>query len=129
MTLIPRTAAASLRRLARGFPIVAITGPRQAGKTTLARLVFPQKPYVTLEDPEEREFATGDPRRFLARFAEGAILDEVQRVPDLLSYLQGEVDRRGPRQPLVNFFTRYAILAVGAYVIMARLRLPPNIGR
>ena len=94
MALIPRTAAETLRRLARGFPVVAITGPRQAGKTTLARQVFPRKPYVTLEDPEEREFAARDPRRFLSRFARGAVLDEVQRCPELLSYLQGEVDRR-----------------------------------
>jgi predicted AAA+ superfamily ATPase len=94
MTLIPRKAADTLHRLARGFPIVAITGPRQAGKTTLARLAFADKPYVTLEDPEEREFAGTDPRRFLMRFPDGAILDEVQRCPDLLSYLQGQVDER-----------------------------------
>jgi predicted AAA+ superfamily ATPase len=94
MSLIPRQAAETLRRLARGFPIVAITGPRQAGKTTLARQVFAGKPYVTLEDPEEREFADTDPRRFLTRFPDGAILDEVQRCPDLLSYLQGQVDER-----------------------------------
>ena len=94
MTLIPRNAAETLRRLAKGFPIVAITGPRQAGKTTLARLVFADKPYVTLEDPEEREFAATDPRRFLKRFPDGAVPDEVQRCPDLLSYLQGRVDER-----------------------------------
>ncbi|WP_338414807.1 ATP-binding protein [uncultured Sphaerotilus sp.] len=93
--LIPRTAAATATRLARGFPIVAITGPRQSGKTTLARAVFPDKPYVSLEDPDEREFATADPRRFLARFdAHGAVLDEIQRCPALFSYLQGLVDTR-----------------------------------
>jgi len=94
MSLITRDAAETLRRLAKGFPVVAITGPRQAGKTTLARQVFADKPYVTLEDPEEREFALSDPRRFLMRFPAGAILDEVQRCPDLLSYLQGMVDER-----------------------------------
>jgi predicted AAA+ superfamily ATPase len=94
MSLIQRDAAETLRRLARGFPIVAITGPRQAGKTTLARQIFADKPYVTLEDPEEREFALSDPRRFLMRFPDGAILDEVQRCPELLSYLQGVVDER-----------------------------------
>ena len=73
-----------LRRLAaRGFPIVALTGPRQSGKTTLARASFPDKPYVSLENPDEREFAEQDPRRFLERFNEGAILDEVQRCPPL----------------------------------------------
>ncbi len=91
---IPRFAAPALRKLARGFPIVAITGPRQSGKTTLARETFPKKPYVSLEDPDERAFATADPRGFLARFAQGAILDEVQRVPALFSYLQTLVDNK-----------------------------------
>ena len=85
--MIPRTAAQTAQRLAQGFPIVAITGPRQAGKTTLARAVFADKPYVSLEDPEEQEFAAADPRRFLARFAEGAVIDEAQRCPELFSYL------------------------------------------
>lgn len=92
--MIPRTAAHTLERLARGFPVVALTGPRQSGKTTLARAVFSSKPYVSLENPDEREFALNDPKRFLARFPEGAILDEVQRCPSLLSWLQGLVDER-----------------------------------
>lgn len=92
--MIPRQALASLRRLARGFPVVALTGPRQSGKTTLARAAFPGKPYVSLENLAEREFAQADPGRFLARFPEGAILDEVQRCPALLSWLQGLVDER-----------------------------------
>jgi hypothetical protein len=93
--MIPRVAAETLTRLAKGFPVLALTGPRQSGKTTLARWVFQDKPYVTLEDPDEREFAKTDPKRFLARFAHGAILDEVQRCPELLSWLQGLVDERG----------------------------------
>lgn len=93
--MIPRTAANTLARLAKGFPILALTGPRQSGKTTLARAMFADKPYVSLENPDEREFAEQDPRRFLARFAEGAILDEVQRCPALFSWLQGVVDARG----------------------------------
>ncbi|MBP8296425.1 MAG: ATP-binding protein [Burkholderiales bacterium] len=93
--MIPRIAANALQRLARGFPIVALTGPRQSGKTTLARACFGGKTYVSLENPDEREFAERDPRRFLQRFADGAILDEVQRCPDLLSWLQGIVDERG----------------------------------
>ena len=92
--MIPRTAFETLLRLARGFPILALTGPRQSGKTTLARASFPDKPYVTLENPDEREFAEQDPRRFLARFPDGAILDEVQRCPSLFSWLQGLVDER-----------------------------------
>ncbi|MGH8436336.1 MAG: ATP-binding protein [Pseudomonas sp.] len=92
--MIPREALATLHRLAKGFPVVALTGPRQAGKTTLARLAFGDKAYVSLENPDEREFAEQDPRRFLQRFTEGAILDEVQRCPALLSWLQGLVDER-----------------------------------
>ena len=95
LQMIPRQATETLKRLARGFPIVAITGPRQSGKTTLAKWVFKDKPYVSLENPDEREFAKTDPKRFLARFANGAILDEVQRCPELLSWLQGLVDERG----------------------------------
>jgi predicted AAA+ superfamily ATPase len=92
--MIPRDAAQTLTRLAKGFPVIAITGPRQAGKTTLARNLFKDKPYISLENPDEREFALADPKRFLARFPQGAILDEVQRCPQLLSWLQGLVDER-----------------------------------
>lgn len=92
--MIPRQAQQAATRLARGFPVVAITGPRQAGKTTLARDLFSQHAYVSLEDPEQRSFALEDPRGFLARFRGGVILDEVQRCPQLFSYLQGVVDER-----------------------------------
>jgi len=87
-----RNLEATLRRLADHFPVVAITGPRQSGKTTLARTVFADKPYVSLEDPAERAFAEADARGFLARFADGAVFDEAQRWPDLFSHLQGLVD-------------------------------------
>ena len=82
-------------RQATYFPIVALTGPRQSGKTTLAKSVFADKPYVSLEDPAEREFAMSDPRGFFARFdnLDGAIFDEAQRWPNLFSYLQGIVDK------------------------------------
>lgn len=90
--MIPRQAAAILQRLTQGYPILAITGPRQAGKTTLAQATFPDKRYVSLEDLDEREFADQDPRGFLARFPDGAILDEAQRCPKLFSYLQTRVD-------------------------------------
>ena len=89
-----RDASETLTRLAQGFPVVTLTGPRQSGKTTLARAQFPLKPYVSLENPDERDFAISDPRRFLARFPEGAILDEIQRCPALFSWLQGVVDER-----------------------------------
>jgi uncharacterized protein len=75
--------------------VIAVTGPRQSGKTTLARALFADKAYVSLENPDEHAFAERDPRAFLNRFASGAILDEVQRCPHLLSWLQGLVDERG----------------------------------
>jgi hypothetical protein len=78
--------------LARTFPVLAVTGARQSGKTTLVRQLFPDKPYVSLENPSEHAFANEDPKGFLARFPDGAIFDEAQRWPDLFSWLQGLVD-------------------------------------
>jgi len=89
---IRRTAEATLLDMANQFKVLAVTGPRQSGKTTMVRHVFPDKPYTSLEDPDTRDFALRDPRRFLAQYANGAILDEVQRCPEILSYLQGIVD-------------------------------------
>lgn len=93
--LIPREAAAVVIRLTEGYPVVAITGPRQSGKTTLARVLFEDRPFVSLEDLDERELATDDPRGFLARFPDGAVFDEIQRAPELISYLQTRVDQDG----------------------------------
>lgn len=90
--MITRHAAPRLVELAGYYPIVAITGPRQSGKTTLARATFADKPYASLEDPDVRMLATADPRGFLAQYPDGAIIDEVQRAPDLFSYLQTRVD-------------------------------------
>lgn len=93
--MIPRDAHTTLQTFAAGFPIVGITGPRQSGKTTLARAVFGDRPYASLEDPDTRAFATDDPRGFLKGFPDGAVLDEVQRCPSLFSYLQTRVDQTG----------------------------------
>ena len=90
--MIPRHAHEALLEIAAGYPIVALTGPRQSGKTTLARAAFPGHPYVSLEDLDELELAQGDPRGFLARFPRGAVIDEAQRCPKIFSYLQGRVD-------------------------------------
>ena len=87
-----RLLARPLRRLAGRHPVVTVTGPRQSGKTTLCRAVFPRTPYVSLEPPDQRELARDDPRAFLARYPKGAVIDEVQRVPELLSYVQERVD-------------------------------------
>jgi uncharacterized protein len=94
ITRISRQSAGLLRQLAQWFYAIAVTGPRQSGKTTLVREAFPDKPYLTLEDPDQRALAERDPRTFLARFADGAILEEVQRAPLLFNYLQGIVDER-----------------------------------
>lgn len=90
--MIPRTASALLDEVRQAYPVITITGPRQSGKTTLARAAFADKPYVSLETPDEREFAATDPRGFLARWPTGAIIDEVQHVPALLSWIQTDVD-------------------------------------
>lgn len=74
------------------FPVVVVTGPRQSGKTTLLKMLFPLLPYVNLEEIDNRQLAINDPRGFLRNFPDGAILDEVQQTPDLFSYLQGIVD-------------------------------------
>ncbi|MDX2285799.1 MAG: ATP-binding protein [Bacteroidia bacterium] len=95
--MIPRQAAAKLRVLAAQFRSVAVIGPRQSGKTTLSRACFPDKPYASLETPETRRFALDDPKGFLASYPDGAILDEIQRAPELLSWLQQRLDEDGRR--------------------------------
>lgn len=89
----PRIAEKLLRYYSRQFRAVAVVGPRQSGKTTLVKKVFPKKPYVSLEDPDERMLAATDPRAFLERYKNGAIIDEAQRVPELFNYMQGILDQ------------------------------------
>ena len=86
--MIEREITAHLRRLFGQYPFVTVTGPRQSGKTTLCRGVFADLAYANLEAPNVRRFAESDPQAFLAQFPTGAVLDEIHRVPDLLSYLQ-----------------------------------------
>lgn len=143
--MIPRQATSTLQRLAKGFPILALTGARQSGKTTLAKHVFAQKAYVSLENPDELEFANSDPRRFLARFNQGAILDEVQRCPALLSWLQSLVDERavmgdfvltgsaqfeliaGITQSLAGRVGRVELLPLSALELKAANKLPNDL--
>ncbi|MDA0345968.1 MAG: ATP-binding protein [Verrucomicrobia bacterium] len=90
---IERTLGKYLEESFHQFPVITITGPRQSGKTTLCRHVFKKLPYVNLERLSEREFAREDPEGFLQRFPEGAIIDEIQNVPEILSEIQVVVDQ------------------------------------
>lgn len=90
--MIERDLTDRLKKSARQMPAVTLTGPRQSGKSTLCRTVFPKHPYANLEAVDVRRFAQEDPRAFLGGFPDGAIIDEVQRAPELPSYLLGMID-------------------------------------
>ncbi|MBP5321383.1 MAG: ATP-binding protein [Kiritimatiellae bacterium] len=92
MVLRKREVEALLGEMCATFPAIAIMGPRQCGKTTLAKAFFSDLPYVSLEDPDVRKAATNDPRYFLGQYRDGAIFDEIQNAPELISYLQGIID-------------------------------------
>jgi uncharacterized protein len=111
MLMVTRIISKELLAAAKEYPVVTVFGPRQSGKTTLVQMVFPKKPYRSLEDPEVRRSAELDPRGFLAELPDGGILDEIQRSPHLLSYIQGIVDKRqsegmfvltGSHQPMLH---------------------------
>ena len=122
--LVKRNAAGVLIKLAKGYPVVTVTGPRQSGKTTLVRQVFTDKPYASLEDPDQREFAGQDPRGFLAQFSKGAILDEVQRCPALLSYLQRIVDEaRAPGMYILTGSQQFGLLSGVTQSLAGRVAL------
>ena len=91
--MLARKSAPILLQFAKQYPIITLTGPRQSGKTTLAQMCFPDKPYLSLEDPDTRRLALDDPRSFLERYPNGAIIDEVQQAPDLFSYIQTYSDK------------------------------------
>ena len=93
--MIERTLTEKMMQLSEQFPILTLTGPRQSGKSTLLRNAFPKYTYLSLEDLDIREFASTDPRGFLSTYSNHVIIDEVQRVPTLLSYLQTHVDKAG----------------------------------
>jgi uncharacterized protein len=90
--MIQRDIAGELQLQLKEFPVVTVLGPRQSGKTTLVRHLFPHFKYVSLEDPDMRDFAENDPKGLISNYSEKVIFDEIQRSPHLLSYLQGVVD-------------------------------------
>lgn len=92
--MIARQAESKLREMAKKFPVITITGPRQSGKTTLCRALFADYRYVSLENPDIRSYAQNDPRGFLEEYDKQVIIDEAQHVPQLFSYIQGLVDER-----------------------------------
>ncbi len=83
-----------LLKISDQYPVITLTGPRQSGKTTLVRTIFPEKPYVSLENPDTRARAEDDPNGFLKQYENGAIFDEIQRTPEIPSYLQSIVDEK-----------------------------------
>ncbi|NQU64351.1 MAG: ATP-binding protein [SAR324 cluster bacterium] len=92
--MIHRDISTHTLKMATQYPVITITGPRQSGKTTLVKELFKNKPYVSLENIDQMERAETDPRGFLASFPNGVVIDEVQRVPSLFSYVQGIVDEQ-----------------------------------
>ena len=95
MSDIKREIVYAINKLIGKYPIIALTGPRQSGKTTVLKMAFPDYRYLNLENPDIRDFAEKDPNGFLKEYSEKVIFDEIQRVPHLFSYLQGIVDESG----------------------------------
>lgn len=94
LAMIKRHIEQKLLKFLKQYPVVMLTGPRQSGKTTLCKMALPDKPYVSLENPENREYSLTDPKGFLAEYPKGAIIDEAQHAPKLFSYIQGIVDEK-----------------------------------
>jgi predicted AAA+ superfamily ATPase len=108
--MIERTLTSKLIALAQKFQVITLTGPRQSGKTTLVRAVFPALPYVSLEEPDIRQIALTDPRGFLSNYPAGAILDEIQNTPDLFSYIQRIVDENRQVQFILTGSSNFLLM-------------------
>ena len=107
--MINRKLAALVQENLNYFPVVTVTGPRQSGKTTLIRSMFPNLPYYSLENPDTRAMAYEDPMAFLLQHNEGMILDEAQNVPEMLSYLQGVVDEHRERKFILSGSSQFKL--------------------
>ena len=122
--LVQRALQPHLLRLAGKYPVVTVTGPRQSGKTTLCRMCFPDHPYASLENPDTRQFAIDDPNGFLATHGTPLVIDEVQRVPNLLSYIQGQVDEhRSAGQYILTGSSQFELLAAVSQSLAGRTAL------
>lgn len=120
--MIKRELAGKIKSLFKQMPLVAVTGPRQSGKTTLLKEIYSQAAYVSLEDPDKRLFAQEDPRRFLAVYQAPAIIDEIQRVPELFSYLQTLTDQqKKPGQYLLSGSQNFLLLETVAQSLAGRV--------
>lgn len=107
---IPRIMADAIKEASEYFPVITLTGPRQSGKSTLLRHLFPDLPYMSLEDPDVRLMAKSDPKGFLSGFSSGVILDEVQNMPEILSYIQGIVDEDTDRKFYITGSSQFSLL-------------------
>ncbi len=109
-TMVPRMAKDKILEMATKYPVLLFTGPRQSGKTTLSKVLFPEHQYVNLENPDNREFAQSDPRGFLAIYKK-VIIDEAQNVPELFSYIQQIVDDKNePGQYILSGSQNFLLL-------------------
>lgn len=107
---ISRNLSYVIKESYRYFPVITVTGPRQSGKTTLLRYLFPELPYISLENPNEKELALNDAIGFLNRFPKGVFLDEVHNVSQLLSYIQGLVDNNKDLRFILSGSSNFAML-------------------
>ena len=120
--MINRKALSAINRLSEQFPVIAVTGPRQSGKTTLTKAAFPNKQYVSLDDRRMREIAASDPGDFLKAFPDGAIIDEAQKVPALFDAIKLVVDSSEytPVETTKTLDVEKEITAAGTYYFAAK---------
>lgn len=107
---IPRAIGQTIVEASQYFPVITLTGPRQSGKSTLFRHLFPDVPYISMEDPDTRLKVQADPRSYLNAYRKGVIIDEIQRAPELLSYIQTIVDERTDSKYFLTGSSQFSLL-------------------